>query len=148
MVITLHLTDTDNAPNRYAIQQGATFNRLQVFLLGGDYTLWTPRGQIRDNYASRGGTVQAQFSFFPLQLGSLTIDGEEKIGTILRPFLSAYQTSLLNWSEVVPRQSVTERAVVGKNVWAYDIQVASPEGVVERVVEGFVEISMGVTIIV
>lgn len=148
MPVTLHLTDTDNTPKRYAIQQGATFSSLQIVLVNVDYTAWTPRGQIRDNYISRGGTVQAQFSFFPLQLGSLTIDGDEKVGTILRPFLSAYQTSLLDWSEITPRQSTTERAVVGKNVWVYDLQVVSPDGIVERIVEGYVEVSLGVTTVV
>jgi hypothetical protein len=142
-----HLTNTDNAPNRYAIEQGATFNWLTL-VLDGDFTTWAPRGQIRDRYASSGGKVKSTFTFAPLVTGEVTLPNGQKInGTIIRPQLTDEQTTTLDWAEskMVKRSNQKEQAIPGRNVWIYDVEMESPSGEVMRIVEGWVELSLEVT---
>lgn len=141
----LHLTNTDHNSVDYSIRQGATFGGVRLLMMDGDYTSWTARGQIRNTYVNLGGIVQAAFTFAPLVMGSMTIDGVERLGTLVQPQLSATQTAGLDWSGMTLRRSVKEPAVPGTNVWVYDIYVESPEGVIERIAEGYVEVSLGVT---
>lgn len=142
-----HLTNVDNPPHRYAIEQGATFSWLTL-VLDGDYTTWTPRGQIRNNYASNGGTAKAVFSFPALVMGTATLPGGgNATGTIIKPTLTDEQTQLLDWAEskMQARSKSSEPALPGKNVWVYDIELESPSGEVMRLVQGFVEISLEAT---
>jgi hypothetical protein len=142
-----HLTNIDNYPNRYAIEQGITFDWLTI-VIEGDFTRWTPRGQIRDRYAEEGGIVKATFSFAPLILGSAALStGGNATGTIVKPFLSQAQTKVLNWlaAKMKVRTSEREQAIPGRNIWVYDLELESPEGNVLRILEGWVEVSPEVT---
>ncbi|MBW4666451.1 MAG: hypothetical protein KME60_03145 [Cyanomargarita calcarea GSE-NOS-MK-12-04C] len=143
MAAIFHLTNTDNGPNRYAIEQGATFNWLTL-VLDGDFTTWQPRGQIRDRYVENGGTIKASFTFPTLVQGSAALpNGGTATGTILRPQLSDEQTTSLDWlaTKMAKRSNNKEQAIIGRNVWVYDIEIESPAGEVMRVVEGYVEVS-------
>ncbi len=142
-----HLTNVDNPPHRYAIEQGATFSWLTL-VLDGDYLSWTPRGQIRNNYASNGGTVKTVFGFPPLTMGAATLPGGgTATGTIIKPTLTNQQTQLLDWAEskMQARTKSSEPALPGKNVWVYDIELESPGGEVMRLVQGFIEVSLEAT---
>lgn len=142
-----HLTNVDNLPSRYAIEQGATFAWLTL-VLDGDYTTWTPRGQIRNNYASNGGVIKTVFSFSPLVMGTASLPGGgTATGTIVKPSLSNQQTQLLDWAEskMQARSKSSEPALPGKNVWVYDIELESPSGEVMRLVQGFVEVNLEAT---
>jgi hypothetical protein len=147
MSAIFHLTNIDNAPNRYAIEQGTTFNWLTL-VLDGDFTTWTPRGQIRDRYADDGGVIKAAFSFPILVMGSATLPaGGTATGTIIRPQLTANQSAMLDWlaAKMTKRANNKEQAIPGRNVWVYDIELQSVSGEVIRVVEGYVEIVPEVT---
>ncbi len=142
-----HLTNTDNNPHRYAIEQGATFNWLTL-VLEGDFTTWTPRGQIRDRYVDDGGVIKAAFTFPPLALGQATLpNGGSATGTLIRPQLANVQSSALDWliSKMSKRSNSKEQAIPGRNVWVYDIELQSPTGEVVRVVEGYIEVVPEVT---
>lgn len=116
------------------INQGASFDALTV-VLAGDYTAWSPKGEIRNNYLTLGGALKASFTFDPLVLGQATMpDGTIVSGTILKPLLSAAQTAALP----LPLQSET---------WVYDIELKKPNDQrVIRVMQGRVEISPEVTL--
>jgi hypothetical protein len=142
-----HLTNTDNAPHRYAIEQGTTLNWLTL-VLDGDYTTWQPRGQIRDRYASEGGKIKSTFAFAPLTIGEVTLPNGQKInGTIIRPQLTDEQTTTLDWAEskMVKRASLKDVAIPGRNVWVYDVELESPSGEVMRVAEGWIEVALEAT---
>lgn len=139
-----HLTLTDNYPKNFSIEQGTTFSWLTL-VIDVNYSNWQPKGQIRNKYASDGGIVKAEFSFDPLVVGDVELpDGTTTNGTILRPKLTATQTTALDWieSKMSTRSSSSDKIIPGKNVWVYDIEltnIATSE--VLRVVQGFVEIS-------
>lgn len=142
-----HLTNTDNAPNRYAIEQGATFDWLTL-VLAGNFTNYIPRGQIRDRYVDQGGIIKASFSFLPLVMGNAPLPGGETIsGTLLQPRLLQAETTVLDWfaTKMNKRASSKEPAIVGKNVWVYDIELQSPSNEIIRVVEGYIEVVPEVT---
>lgn len=142
-----HLTLTDNFPANYSIEQGATWNWLTL-VATGDYTGWTPKGQIRDKYLTEGGIIKASFSFSPLTYGEITLANNTKIfGTLIKPFMSAATTRTLNWveSKMKLREFAYDKVIPGRNVWLYDIELESPSGEVIRLVQGFVEVSPEVT---
>jgi hypothetical protein len=137
---TFHLTGTD------AIAQGATFNGLTI-VVDAKFVDWTPRGQIRTDYAEKGGIVKANFSFSAIALGEVSLpEGGKVSGAIIRPYLSATQTQSLDWlmSKMKAREQSRESAVVGRNVWLYDIELFKAD-TVERILQGFVEVSPEVT---
>jgi|GEM_PF-4946816 hypothetical protein len=156
--VVFHLTNTDNdatcyngghlrnavaPPRRYAIEQGATFNWLTL-VLEGDFTMWLPRGQIRDRYAEQGGLIKASFSFPPLVQGSANLPGGGTVlGTLIRPQLTDKQTTSLDWlaTKMNKRATAKEQPIAGRNVWVYDIELESPQGEVIRIVEGWVEVT-------
>lgn len=143
---TFHLTYTDHeGDTSYAINQGCTFDSL-VILSEEDYSGWTARGQIRDKYRQDGGVILANFEFNnPLVFAPETIEGVTKNYTKIRPILSASVTDSLNFNLKV-RSDLGVDAVPGKNVWIYDIQVVSANGLtVYPIVNGWVEIFKEVT---
>jgi hypothetical protein len=141
---TFHLTTTDyDDGTSYAIQQGATFDRV-AFYFDEDLTGWTARGQVRDNYADLGGVIQASFSFAALVYAVDTVNGVTKSYTKVKPILSATQTQALLFSLKL-RADSSVKPVPGKNVWVYDIELVSPEGIVRRDIEGWVEVTKEVT---
>jgi hypothetical protein len=140
---TFHLTATDHESASYAIKQGATFDFV-AFYYEENLSTWTPRGQIRDNYADKNGTIQASFSFDPLVFGPVTIDGITKNYTKVKPILSATETRNLTFN-LKTRSSASDIVTPGKNVWVYDIELESPGGIVRRDIQGWVEVSSEVT---
>lgn len=142
-----HLTNNDSQ-YRYAIEQGATFSWF-YFVLDGDYTGYTPRGQIRDKYAAQGGIIKATFIFHPLVYTVTTLPNATQIqGTVVYPHLTSDITKTLDWygSGMKTRFSQIEPPIPGVNVWVYDIELVSPDqSTVFRVLQGFVEVSLEAT---
>lgn len=137
---TFHLTYTDYEDDiSYAIYQGCTFE-LDIFL-EDNYSGWTARGQIRDRYRQDGGVLLAEMTFVhPLVFAPETIDGVTKSYTRLSTLIPASVTDALLWNLKI-RSSADVDAVPGKNVWVYDIQLVSANGVtVHPVLRGFVEV--------
>jgi hypothetical protein len=134
---TFNLTNIDYPGKRYAIQQGATFDWLSVEL-SGDWSSWSCRGQIRNNYEQLSGEVKASFQFLPVVFDSVLNK------SIIRPTLSALVTEGINWS-LTPRRTRTETPRPGINCWVYDIEVFQG-ATVYRIVEGLIEISLEVTV--
>jgi hypothetical protein len=115
------------------IDQGSTLNSV-VFVLDGDYTAWSPQGQIRTDYVSRGGILKAEFSFPPLVKADVALaDGTVVNGTVVRPTLTSAQTGSLTPSSK-------------KENWVYDLNLQNSNGEVMRFVQGRVTISPQVTV--
>lgn len=145
-VQTFHLTNIEQYPYKNAIIQGSSLDWLN-FVITGDFSGWIPRGQIRNNYAQQGGIVKAEFGFEPLVFGTIILpSGLGVMGTLVKPRLSATATDGLDWvaSGMRKRQFVTEKPIINKNVWVYDVEI-SKDGDVIRIAEGFVEVSLSVT---
>jgi hypothetical protein len=141
-----HLTDIEQYPHKNAIIQGSTLDWLN-FIVRGDFSGWVPRGQIRNNYAGQGGVIKAEFSFDPLIYGTVILpSGLGVMGTLVKPKLSAAATDGLDWvqSGMRKRAFVTEKPIVNRNVWVYDVEIAKGAEVL-RIAEGFVEVSLSVT---
>lgn len=133
-----HLTKTDNNQD-YSIKQGASF-ALPIKYLGFDYSLWTPRGQIRRKYAYQVELedILAEFSF-----SSITYNGTDDY-SLVTAFLTPTQTEAL---PVLSQRRKTSRdaVIIGTNVFVYDIELESPTGDVIRDPYGYVEILPEVT---
>jgi hypothetical protein len=140
-----HLTKTDYEDgSNFSIQQGSSFDWL-VFYYPEDISTWLPRGQIRTNYAQKGGELIAEFDFDLLVYASQTIDGVTAFRTKIRPKLSATQTEAMNFN-LRTRKSSDEIAVPGRNVWVYDIELEHPtNGTVIKLSRGFVEVELETT---
>ncbi|MEP1057594.1 hypothetical protein NDI38_04030 [Stenomitos frigidus AS-A4] len=105
--------------------QGDTFDWFDLFI-EGDYTLWEPAGQVRDNYAEKSKLPPINFTFLPLTYGTYTITPEGVAAPItglftkISPRLSAAQTALF----ALPRQRLDgDDPRLGKNVYVYDIEL-------------------------
>lgn len=145
---TFHFTKTDHKDRDFSIEQGATLNWF-TFVVPGNYSQWIIRGQIRNNYSSRGGIIKTTFNFNPLIYGEITReDNTIIIGTVIKPYLTAQQTQSLDWleSKMIPRNSYLDIVIPGKNVWLYDIELENSQNEVIRLLEGYVEVKPGVTI--
>lgn len=141
---TFHLTTTDHPDGvSYAIQQGATFDRI-AFYVEEDLTGWIARGQIRDNYADLGGVIQATFNFAPLIYAPRLVNGVTKSYVEIKPILTAVQTEAFRFGLKL-RADDSVIAVPGKNIWVYDIELVSPAGIVRRDIGGWVEVTREVT---
>lgn len=55
----------------------------QLFYISGDYRLWIPKGQIRDNYYDLDGEIIAEFQFKPAEYVAF------RDITVFRPYLKA-----------------------------------------------------------
>jgi hypothetical protein len=126
----------------YAIQQGATLDWLTLFYKDQDITSWSPSGEIRNKYAYQGGVVLANFSFDPLLYGSVTEGGETFTATIIHPYLSATDTLSL---PITLSRTSSDRVIVGRNAFVYDLKLESPNGEVIMVAKGLIEVMPDVT---
>lgn len=134
-----------------AIVQGKTFNWL-TFLYPSDVTTWTPRGQIRRNFADIDLTVDASFSFDALTYGAHTVNGVTSNYTTIRPILSAIQTQALTatkrgvvtidgaYVSITGTDNVEKRAVIGTDIWVYEIEIESPSAVVVQISQGLCQV--------
>lgn len=133
-----HLTKTDNTDGDYSIKQGETFDWL-ILTYPGDITATaTPRGQIRKKYADLDEDILATFNF-----DTLTYDEIEDY-TIIHPTLSATITEALE-APSKKRTTVRDAVVIGVNVFVYDIELEFNNNRVERICQGYVEVSREVT---
>lgn len=139
----LHLTQTDYTDDTcFAICQGSTFCTPQIYIKK-DYTTWTPRGQIRQNYADLEPVILANFIFDPIIFASVDINGDIDDRSLIIAKLPATVTELLPITPL--RRSIEDRVRVGVNVWVYDIELEDPSGVVDNLVSGYVEVLAEVT---
>ncbi len=138
-----NLTATDNAPNNYSIEQGATFDWL-IFKTTIDYSTYTPRGQIKTDFTENEGEILADFSFAPITFGSIVIGGVTTTGSIIQPLLTDEETGLIPAIPVL-RTSSDQAAIPGLNVYVYDIFLDSPTGEAVKFARGFVEVQLCVT---
>jgi hypothetical protein len=142
MVAYFHLTRFDNAGVSSPILQGASFQL--VFYYFADISTYTPRGQIRSDYAVNNGSLLGSFTFDPLVYEEVVKEDETTdMATIIIARLSPEITELLPVPNL--RNSISDRIVVGANVWVYDIELESETGEVIRLSQGFVEVMPEVT---
>lgn len=124
--LTFPLTDLDTPGKCYAPVQGDTFDWLDFFI-EGDFTLWNPKGQIRDNVAEKAKLPPiVNFSFLPLTYGTYTITPEGMLAPVtglftkISPRLSAAQTALF----LMRKQRLPGgKPLIGKNVFIYDVEL-------------------------
>ena len=134
-MIDLNLTN-DNPANPLAIYQGATYKSL-VFLHPDDFSLWTPRGQIRTNWLHLGGQLLANFVFEPLTWGLVTIDGTPQNRTTIVPVIPFNATTLIPATKSMASGGLR----VGRDRWVYDIELVSPTNAeVVKLSRGLVEV--------
>lgn len=138
-----HLTDTDHTDGCFGIRQGETLNYL-TFYYPADVSTYTPRGEIRDNYADNSGTLLASFTFDPLVYANVTLPGGGSgFRTVIIPKLSATVTESIPFTQ--NRTSASDAVIIGRNVYVYDIELESTGGDVIRLAYGWVEIIPEVT---
>jgi hypothetical protein len=137
-----HLTRFDNDDGVSSpIRQGATFSIVFNYL--GDVASYSPRGQIRSDYASNDGTLLATFSFDPLVYQLITKpNGSQCMATVITAKLSAIATADMPIPNL--RKTANDKNVIGTNTYVYDIELED-DGVVLRIVEGLVEVLPEVT---
>lgn len=137
MADQFHLTLTDNAPNNYAIIQGANYSFSVLF--PGDYSTWIPSAQIRKNYADKDSVVLVEFTFATNEYDS----GTDK--TRFTAYLDAEETKEL---PVTPLRKTGESARLGTNVWCYDMEITNPDditNVIKLIRLSYVEVLAEVT---
>ena len=133
-MIDLNLTN-ENPSNPLAIYQGATYKSL-VFLHPDDFSLWTPRGQIRSNWLHLGGQLLADFVFAPMTWGLVTVEGIPVNRTTIIPVVPFGVTALIPVTK-----PINGIAKAGKNRWVYDIELVSPtNSEVVKLSRGLVEV--------
>jgi len=140
----------------YPITQGSTFNNV-TFLYPSDVSTWSPRGQIRKNYADVDAAIEASFSFDALSYGSYTINGVTSNYTAIRPTLTATQTQGLEATKqgivavdgiyitITDANGNAKKSAVGTDLWVYDIELESGGGTVIKVARGLVQVLREVT---
>jgi hypothetical protein len=116
-----------------AILRGATFD-LWKPQLSGDWTLWTPKAEIRTNYLSSDGELKAGFDH-----SAATYDAEEDL-TTFNPYLTPAKTLLLP----VTKYQGGDLVPSVKNCLVWDWQIALG-GVVYSLAAGFVQVQPEVT---
>lgn len=132
-----------NLEDEYAIIQGSTLDWLR-FYYPDDISDWSPRGQIRNNYAYLAGEVLADFSFEPLVYGIVTYpDLTTANKTIIIPTLTDIQTSALPATREISSYYLRK---VGVTRWVYDIELESTTGRVIKISSGTVEVKPEITV--
>lgn len=99
-----------------AVVQGKTYEKLDLLFLG-DYSLWTPRAQIRRkwHYKEEGDTPLAEFSFLPLVYDI----GTGK--TLVRPRISATDTA------AIPPTKYQGEGDIGAGAYVWDLELTDPD---------------------
>ena len=138
----MQVIDVNLIGTEYVIQKGTFWNPV-VFLLKGDYTEWTPHGQIRDK---AGGELYASFQFESIVLVTKIIEEEEITYSRIKPFLNTTQTQNIPVTIAV---KPNKPLIAGKNRWEYDILLSHPtdEEIILPVVQGLIEVNDTVTVI-
>lgn len=116
-----------------AIIRGATFD-LWKPELSGDWTLWTPKAEIRTNYLSADGELLASFDH-----SAATYDAEADL-TTFHPYLTPTKTLTLPVTKYQGGDLVPSL----RNSYVWDWQIAL-DGVVYSLAVGFVQVMPEVT---
>lgn len=137
--------------------QGISFDWL-TFLYPADISTYTPRGQIRRDFAELDATIDASFSFAPLSYGTFTISGTTYTNvTKVQPILTATQTQALPASKrgivtvdgayvsITGADGVDKKAAIGTDIWVFDIEAESPGGTVVLIAKGLTQVLQDVT---
>lgn len=119
--------------NDLAVIRGSTFDLFKPQLVG-NWTLWTPKAEIRTNYLSAGGLLLTSFSHAAANYNEATNL------TTFYPSLTPLDTALLQ----VTKYQGGELVPSVKNCWVWDWQVALG-GVVYSLAAGFVQVLPEVT---
>jgi hypothetical protein len=101
----------------------------------GDWTLWTPKSEIRTNLLSSGGELITSFLF-----GATTYDPETNLTTWL-PYLPVNRSSLLTPTKYQGQSDVIPSV---RNCLAFDFQI-SLDHIVKALAPGFVQVIDEVT---
>lgn len=141
--IQYHLTNFDNPGKRLAVVQGARYG----FTLSYptiDFTGWTFGGQIRKTYDD--ATILASWNFGTVTFGTIPEFPTDSFSTF-EIYLNASQTAAL---PIPPktRESRTDPAVPGSNVWVYDIEAYDPldaENIIKVICLSYVQVKPEVT---
>lgn len=123
----------DNLIGDLAIQRGATYDKWRP-QAPGDWRLWTPKSQIRDNLLSVGGELKTAFDF-----GETEYDAESDLSTF-KPFLTPEKTLSLPITKY--QGDPSEPSV--KNCFVTDLQVEL-DGVIYSCDVKFVQVKGEVT---
>lgn len=141
-VAVLNLDNISKPNCLYAIYRGADYNVLRI-LHPNDVSLFTPCGEIRDNYLHAGGNLLASFTFDPLTFGLVTLpDNTQANRTVIVPSLPAAITSTLTPTRT---RTMTDAIRLGINAYVYDIKLISPVGAVIKLIEGLVQVNPDVS---
>lgn len=119
-----------------SVKQGSSFTI--TFLYEGDYRLWQAKGQIRNDYLGKGGTLVGDFSFLPLTYN------EETNKTTIVCNLKASVTKNMP-PTVFQNQQGT--ALNNKTAYVYEIRLENPQdedAVISIVEPSFVQVKPGV----
>ena len=141
-LVTNSITINDNGVSTnigdQAIRQGATFNI--IYRCSGDLSLWTPRGQIRTDFAENDGELLASFSFL-----QLVYDVETNL-TAIPAILKADITATIPGTRYQGEPNVT---LSNRNCYVYDIELVDPNdetNVLKIVDTSFVEVKPEATV--
>lgn len=121
-----------------AIRQGGSFSI--SFSYEGDYSSWSPKSQIRNNYLVNNGLILAEFSFLPLAYNSIT----DK--TTITLSLKADITSSLPITNYQGSENVTPTV---NNCLVYDVELIDPNditNVIKLVDPSFIQVIPEVTL--
>lgn len=121
-----------------AIYQNNSFYPL--FYISGDYTLWTPKGQIRNNYYDLGGEIIAEFEFkSPEYISFRDI-------TIFRPYLKANITRDI---PITLYQGLTNQTLKIPDCLVYNLVLLNPldsQDIFSFIDSSFIQVKAGVTL--
>lgn len=125
----LNLIDSiiDDKPVNLSIIRGKSWNNpiniLNIrFPSDVDYSSWTARGTVRDNYKSLPNNEVVQFDFLPL-IFYVDIEDDNKTKLLIVPYLTYDKTKDLQPTEY---QGEENKLKVGK-AYVWDLELVSPD---------------------
>lgn len=125
----LNLIDSiiDDKPVNLSIIRGKSWNNpiniLNIrFPSDVDYSSWTARGTVRDNYKSLPNNEVVQFDFLPL-IFYVDIEDDNKTKLLIVPYLPLEKTESLPVTEY---QGEENKLRIGK-AYVWDLELVSPD---------------------
>lgn len=120
-----------------AIKKGGTFTL--PLTISGDYSTWTPRSEIRDNYLDDNGAIITSFTILPLTYDSVT----NKTKIILE-----LKGSITTTLPVTEYQGLVGQIASVENCLVYDIELVDPNdatNIMKLVDPSFIQVTPEVT---
>jgi hypothetical protein len=121
-----------------AIKQGKSYRC--TILWPGDVSAGTPRAIARWDYKDTGVPPEFEFSFLPLTFPVLNSKDEQCTGITL--YLTAEQTSGI---EKTKYQGESGQTLKPGNAYVFDVEIEMPDGSVEAIDAGFIQVKREVT---